>query len=55
MLRYLYLDVLQSSELFDGAKQRMLDALLAVARLEVFLPNVREGAPRRLCILIASV
>lgn len=40
VLRYLYLDVLQSSQLFDGARQRFLDALLAAARVEVYLPNV---------------
>ncbi|KAL4458838.1 hypothetical protein ABPG75_013703 [Micractinium tetrahymenae] len=49
VLRYLYLDVLQasrSSHLFDGARQRFLDALLAAARVEVYLPNeelVSEG------------
>lgn len=32
--------MLQSSQLFDGAKQRFLDALLAAARVEVYLPNV---------------
>lgn len=31
----------QSSQLFDGARQRFLDALLAAARVEVYLPNVR--------------
>ncbi len=32
----------QSSQLFDGARQRFLDALLAAARVEVYLPNVRR-------------
>eukprot|EP00887_Chlorella_sp_A99_P005048 scaffold4.g5048.t1 len=43
VLRYLYLDVLLDSEarrLFHGAKQRFLDALLAAARLELYLPKV---------------
>ncbi|KAL4435944.1 hypothetical protein ABPG77_000706 [Micractinium sp. CCAP 211/92] len=46
VLRYLYLDVLQSSQLFDGARQRFLDALLVAARVEAYLPNeelVSEG------------
>ena len=34
----------QSSQLFDGARQRFLDALLAAARVEVYLPNVSRLA-----------
>ena len=34
----------QTSQLFDGARQRFLDALLAAARVEVYLPNVRPAA-----------
>ncbi|PSC76146.1 potassium NKT2 [Micractinium conductrix] len=46
VLRYLYLDILQQSTLFHGARQRFLDALLAAARVEAYLPNeelVSEG------------
>ena len=43
VLRYLYLDVLQGSLLFDGARQRFLDAVLAAARVEAYLPNVSQG------------
>ncbi len=32
--------LLQSSQLFDGARQRFLDALLVAARVEAYLPNV---------------
>lgn len=32
----------QSSQLFDGARQRFLDALLVAARVEAYLPNVRN-------------
>lgn len=31
----------QACQLFGGARQRFLDALLAAARVEVYLPNVR--------------
>lgn len=46
VLRFLYLDVLHGSTLFDGAKQRFLDALLAAARVEAYLPNVGGPTPR---------
>ena len=36
----------QSSTLFDGARQRFLDALLAAARVEAYLPNVSVAANR---------
>lgn len=38
--RFLYLDILHASMLFSGARQRFLDALLAAARVEAYLPNV---------------
>ena len=40
----------QTSNLFIGARQRFLDALLAAARVEVYLPNVRllNGVQRTL-------
>lgn len=40
VLRQLYLVALRRAYLFDGAKQRFLDALLASARVELYLPQV---------------
>lgn len=40
VLRFLYLPVLQESYLFSGVKPRFMDALLAVARVELYLPHV---------------
>lgn len=49
--------MLQTSQLFDGARQRFLDALLAAARIEVYLPNVGAAGAcvswggRHVCLL----
>lgn len=40
ILRHLYLRFLKGSYLFQGAPQRLLDALLASARVEIFMPQV---------------
>ena len=40
ILRHLYLRFLRGSYLFQGAPQRLLDALLASARVEIFMPQV---------------
>ena len=40
VLRQLYLPTLRQCYLFTGAKQRFLDALLAVSRVELYLPQV---------------
>ncbi len=40
VLRYLYLEDLHMAYIFQGCKQRFLDALLAKARVELYLPMV---------------
>lgn len=40
ILRHLYMRYLRGCYLFEGAPQRLLDALLATARVETFMPNV---------------
>ncbi|GIM10251.1 hypothetical protein Vretimale_14049 [Volvox reticuliferus] len=40
VLRHLYLQPVRNCYLFKGCKQRFLDALLTVARVELFLPGV---------------
>ena len=58
VLRQLYLPMLQKSYLFDGAKQRFLDALLSVARIELYLPQVEIASQgdyvNELFILVAG-
>ncbi|EFJ39217.1 hypothetical protein VOLCADRAFT_45039, partial [Volvox carteri f. nagariensis] len=41
VLRHLYLHPVRSCYLFKGCKQRFLDALLTVARVELFMPGVQ--------------
>jgi hypothetical protein len=41
ILKYLYASHLSSSYLFRKCPQRFLDALLASARVEVFMPGMR--------------
>lgn len=41
VLRFLYLEDLHMAYIFQDCKQRFLDALLAKARVELYLPNVR--------------
>lgn len=45
--RHLYLDVLRDCYLFAGCKARFLDQVLAVARMELFMPNVSAQGVRR--------
>ena len=40
VLRHMYQEQLRASMLFKHARQRFLDALLGVARLELFMPQV---------------
>ncbi|GAX74508.1 hypothetical protein CEUSTIGMA_g1957.t1 [Chlamydomonas eustigma] len=40
ILRFLYLKYLKGSYLFEDAPPKLLDALLAAARVETFMPNV---------------
>ncbi|GIM10248.1 hypothetical protein Vretimale_14045, partial [Volvox reticuliferus] len=41
VLRHLYMHPVRSCYLFKGCKQRFLDALLTVARVELFMPGVQ--------------
>ena len=42
ILRHLYQEPMQSCYLFADCKQKFLDALLAAARVELFMPQVRD-------------
>lgn len=41
ILRHLYLKHVRSAYLFKGCRQKFLDALLGVARIENYMPQVR--------------
>jgi hypothetical protein len=43
IMRYLYIKHLRGSYLFKSCPSRFMDALLASARVEVFMPGVRWG------------
>ena len=43
ILRHLYLSPLRACWLLEGVKQKFLDAMLASARVELFMPKVRRG------------
>lgn len=40
ILRHLYLGHVKNAYLFKGVRQKFLDALLSVARIELFMPQV---------------
>lgn len=40
ILRHLYLRHVRNAYLFKGVRQKFLDALLSVARIELFMPQV---------------
>ncbi len=40
ILRHLYLRHVRAAYLFKGVRQKFLDALLATARIELFMPQV---------------
>lgn len=40
ILRHLYLKHVRAAYLFKGVRQKFLDALLSVARIELFMPQV---------------
>lgn len=42
-LRHLYLGQLQRCYLFKGVKQKLLDALLAAGRIDLYMPMVRDS------------
>ena len=42
ILRHLYLDSLKRCWLFNGCRQKFMDAILAAARVELFMPKVRN-------------
>jgi len=45
ILRHLYLRQVRSAYLFKGVRQKFIDALLGVARIELFMPQARSCRP----------
>jgi hypothetical protein len=41
LLRHLYLEQLRTCYLFQGCRQKFLDAVLSIAKIELFMPKVR--------------
>ncbi len=41
ILRHLYLAHFRNAYLFKGVRQKFIDALLGVARIELFMPQAR--------------
>ena len=41
ILRHLYLRQVRNAYLFKGVRQKFIDALLGVARIELFMPQAR--------------
>lgn len=44
ILRHLYLGHFRNAYLFKGVRQKFIDALLGVARIELFMPQARPPA-----------
>jgi hypothetical protein len=53
ILRFLYYDTLKSTYLFNGIGRAFLDAVLAEASLEVYLPNVSTRTPHAHELMLA--
>ena len=45
ILRHLYLRQVRTAYLFKGVRQKFIDALLGVARIELFMPQARTCPP----------
>ena len=45
ILRHLYLRQVLNAYLFKGVRQKFIDALLGVARIELFMPQARFRRP----------
>ena len=45
ILRHLYLRQVRNAYLFKGVRQKFIDALLGVARIELFMPQARPCLP----------
>ena len=45
ILRHLYLRQVRNAYLFKGVRQKFIDALLGVARIELFMPQARPCPP----------
>ena len=48
ILRHLYLRQVRNAYLFKGVRQKFIDALLGVARIELFMPQARPCILTRL-------
>ena len=58
ILRHLYLEPLRAVYLFKGTRQKFLDALISVGRLELFMPAVsfspRKSVPVDVCECVCT-
>jgi hypothetical protein len=52
ILRHLYLGHVRNAYLFKGVRQKFIDALLSVARIELFMPQVGSMLSKCLAMLV---